>query len=468
VSGHASRRKSAAERLIQLVALLSVFGLMWGASHLTGGLAGTAGLVAAVGFLILGGMLASELFEVVGLPHLSGYLLVGVVAGPHVTHLVAHSVVRQLEVVNVLALALIALAGGVELRVEVLRQVARTLTWTTLTQALVGLLLMTAVFFGLSPWLPFLQGQSGLALAAISVLWAVLSLSRSPSALLGILSQTRASGPVSRFSLAFVMSSDVVVVVLLALAVTLSKPLLSPGGSMSLEALVALGHELVGSVTLGTTLGLLIALYLRVAERHVLLLLMAVGFGVTEAVRYLRFDPLLTFLLAGFVVQNATQQGPKLLAGIERTGGIVFVLFFAIAGAHLDLPLLGQLWPVALGLCSARVVAAVVGHRLGAKLAREQTAVRQWGWVSLVSQAGLTLGLSVLIEKAFPSFGSGFRSLAIATVAINEMVGPIIFKVALDRLGESGRDQPVGDAHPEHKLTTGASGGAQTQQEYEL
>jgi len=171
----------------------------------------------------------------------------------------------------------------------------------------------------------------------------------------------------------------------------------------------------------------------------VLLLLMALGFGATEAVRYLRFDPLLTFLLAGFVVQNATRQGPKLLAGIERTGGVVFVLFFAIAGAHLDLPLLRQLWPVAVALCSARALVSLVGHYLGVWFARDTGPVRTWGWAPLLSQAGLTLGLSVVIERSFPSFGAGFRNLVIATVAINEMIGPVVFKLVLDRTGESRR-----------------------------
>ena len=63
--------------------------------------------------------------------------------------------------------------------------------------------------------------------------------------------------------------------------------------------------------------------------------------------------------------------------------------------------------------------------------------MQRWGAAPLISQAGLTLGLSVVIEKAFPQFGVGFRSLAIATVAINEFIGPILFKIALDRNGES-------------------------------
>jgi Kef-type K+ transport system membrane component KefB len=159
--------------------------------------------------------------------------------------------------------------------------------------------------------------------------------------------------------------------------------------------------------------------------------------------RYLHFDPLLTFLTAGFVVANLSEQGPKLLHAVEETGSVVFVVFFATAGAHLDIPLLTQLWPIALALAGGRTLFTVLGHRLGTRLAADEAVVRRWGWAPLVSQAGLTLGLSTVIERAFPSFGPGFRSLVVATVAINEMVGPILFKLALDRSEESGKAAPV-------------------------
>jgi Kef-type K+ transport system membrane component KefB len=175
--------------------------------------------------------------------------------------------------------------------------------------------------------------------------------------------------------------------------------------------------------------------------------LIAVGFGFTEGLRYLHFDPLLTFLMAGFVVANLSEQGPKLLHAVEETGSVVFVVFFATAGAHLDLPLLGRLWPIALALAGSRMLVTVICHRVGSRLAGDDPVVRRWGWSPLVSQAGLTLGLSAVIERTFPSFGTGFRSLIVATVAINEVVGPILFKLALDRTGESGRGGAAAAAH---------------------
>jgi Kef-type K+ transport system membrane component KefB len=172
---------------------------------------------------------------------------------------------------------------------------------------------------------------------------------------------------------------------------------------------------------------------------QLLLVLIAIGFGLTAGLRYLHFDPLLTFLTAGFVVSNLSAQGPKLLHAVEATGSIVFVIFFATAGAHLDLSLLARLWPVALALAGARIAITLLAHHLGARLAKDEPVIRRWGWAPLISQAGLTLGLSAVVEAAFPSFGSSFRSLVIATVAINEVIGPIVFKTVLERTGEVGK-----------------------------
>jgi len=77
---------------------------------------------------------------------------------------------------------------------------------------------------------------------------------------------------------------------------------------------------------------------------------------------------------------------------------------------------------------------------VASRIAGDEPSVRKWGWSGLVSQAGLALGFAAVVAREFPMFGSGFRALAIATVAINEMVGPIVFKLALDRAGETSAE----------------------------
>ncbi len=442
MSGHGGARKGFGTRAIQALALVVSFGVLFAVTRLTPELESRLGTMTAIGFLVLAGTLLSELLEPIGLPHLSGYLLAGIVGGPHVLHLVDHHTVEQLAPVNTLALALIALAGGVELKVATLRSVAKSLSYATLLQTLAVLVGMAGAFFALSRFVPFARELELKPLLGVALLWGALSVTRSPSACMGILSQTRAKGPLATFSLGFIMLSDVVVVTV-AFAIMLARPLITPGASISISDFNVLGHEILGSISIGTTLGLVLAAYLRLVGGQLLLVLMALGFGVTAGLKYVHVDPLLTFLTAGFVVQNLSAQGPKLLHAVEQMGSVVFVLFFATAGAHLDVPLLKQAWGIALLLCGLRALITFLAARAASRLAGDPPVVRKWGWSSLVSQAGLALGLGVVIENAFPGVGTSFRSLVIAAVAINEMVGPVLFKFALDRAGESDRSEPA-------------------------
>jgi Kef-type K+ transport system membrane component KefB len=431
-----TQHKGFGTRVVDALSLVVVLVVLWLSTKHGGG--EDANLVIGIGFLLLAGMLTSSLLEVLKLPHLTGYLVAGMVAGPHVLHLIDHASVKRLEPVNTLTLALIALAGGCELRIDSLKKGLRGLAVAMVLQCVLGLIVVGTVFMVAAPYMiPFARHMSTMGVFAVALLWGILAISRSPSATLGVLSQTRAKGPLTTFTLGFVMSSDVVVVILLAGAIGIARPLTEPGAVFSFAAFHGLGHELLGSVSVGTTLGLVLAAYIRLIGRQLLVVLIALGFGATESIRYLNFDPVLAFLVAGFVVQNLSKQGDRFMHAIEGTSGVVYIVFFASAGAHLDLPLLKDLWPVALLLGGTRALITFVAAKLSSRIAKDPPRIRTWGWAPLISQAGLTLGLSAMIAREFPAFGASFRALAIATVALNEMVGPVLFKLALDRTQET-------------------------------
>jgi len=424
-------------RGIQLAALGVISMFLYVATRAAPESGGSVGTIASLGYILLAGTLVSELVAVVRLPHVTGYLLAGIVAGPHVAALIDERSVANLTTVNTLALSLIALEGGAHLRTSTLRQGWKSLSWATLFQSVFVLVCTTIVFLALRPYIPFARTLGGTAALGTALLWGTIAVTRSPSATLGILAETRASGPVMTSTLSLVMTSDVVVVVLLATVMVFARPMIDPTATFSLHDLGDLGHELLGSVALGTTLGIVLAAYTRFVRTQLLLVFLALGFGMSALVAYVRFDSLLAFMVAGFVVQNLSRQGEVFIQAIEETGSIVFVIFFATAGAHLDLGLLRRLWPVALTLAVTRAVITWLASRAAGRFAGDTPMVKRWGWAGLVSQAGLALGVAALIERAFPQLGSGFRALATATVALNEMVGPVLFKVALDRSGES-------------------------------
>ena len=154
----------------------------------------------------------------------------GIVAGPHVLHLIDHATGRAAQPVNTLALALIALAGGAELKLDALKRGLQSLVVGDGRPERARPRRSSArVFFAARPFIAFTRELPPRARSSASrSSGASLAITRSPSAALGVLSQTRASGPLARFTLAFVMASDVVVVVLLAAAITVARPLIDP------------------------------------------------------------------------------------------------------------------------------------------------------------------------------------------------------------------------------------------------
>jgi Kef-type K+ transport system membrane component KefB len=437
--GRAASRKDVGTRLLRAGLLVFFSALMFFVTRLSPDFHGSVWKVTAVGFLLLAGTLTADLLEPLGLPHLTGYLLAGVLAGPYVLRLVDEETVRGLSPVNTLSLSLIALAGGVELEWAAMRKSARSLGWSMVLQCLLVLIVTMGAFYAVRPLLPFTRGLGPGTFIGLALLWGALSVSRSPSATLAVLSQTRATGPLASYTLAFVMSSNLVVVVLLAAVLAIARPLLDPASSFSVDSFVTLGHELFGSVALGTTIGLFIAVYVRLIDRHMLIVLLILGFGVTTLLDYIRFDSLLSFMVAGFIVRNMSRQGKRFVEHINQAGSVVYIVFFATAGADLDVPLLRGLWPVALLLGASRAFATWGAARLSARLAKDPLVLRSWSWSGLVAQAGLALGLVVVVTREFPSFGTAFGSLVIATIGVNEVIGPVLFKLALDRAGETSQ-----------------------------
>ncbi|HEY8091674.1 MAG TPA: sodium:proton exchanger, partial [Polyangiaceae bacterium] len=269
----APRRKTIGERLLRGAVLAGFGGLVFYTTRAVPH--GSSGLwvITAIGLLLLAGTITGELLELVGLPHITGYLLAGVVVGPHILDIVDEHTVEALAPVNTLALSLIALAGGAELDLGEVRKAIRGLGWAMLAQFTFNLLGAAGTFLAMRRFIPFVQGLPVGPLLGVAILWAVLATPRSPSATLGVLSQTRAVGPLASFTLAFVMTCDVFVIALVALALGVARPLVDPSASFTTTAFAALGHEIFGSVALGTTLGLVLAGYLRIVNRQMLLIL---------------------------------------------------------------------------------------------------------------------------------------------------------------------------------------------------
>src|SRR5262249_10526498 len=186
-AGHVSggEPKSLGARGVEVLLLAALVGLMLLAVRALPQGVGTPAL-AALGFLLLGGTVVASILDVVGIPHLTAFILAGMAAGPYALGLVDHQAVSELSPVNALALSLIALAGGAELRISLLRDCLRSLAWASLTQNVLVLVGMAAVFVALRPFLPFAASLSTSALVGVALVWGTMAITRSPAATLRV------------------------------------------------------------------------------------------------------------------------------------------------------------------------------------------------------------------------------------------------------------------------------------------
>jgi len=432
--------------------LVVLMGLVVLSHHFAAPVPAAIEAVMGLGLLLLAGDIAADLVERIGLPHLTGYIVAGLLVGPHVLNAVPQTAVHALQPVNALALALIALSAGAELTWPLLTQGARSLLCSIGAQLLLVLPGSIATLLLLRKFVPFLAGMPLAAAAGVALIWGVIAVSRSPSATLGVLAQLRPEGPLTRYTLAVVIAFDLVVLVLFAFARNVAAVLTEPGASFSLASMHELGVGLLGSVACGTTLGLVVVFYLRLVGRELLLFLLVVGYGATEFTAYFHFEAMLLFLTAGFVVANISRQGERLLDAVAAGGRVIYVIFFALTGAAVDLGLLARIWPVALALVAARAVLTVVSAKLGSRWSKDPAEIRRYGWMPLISQAGVTLGMAVAIAEEFPRFGPGLAALIVAVVSVNQAVGPVLFKWSLDKTGETGKAGTARTPGPQHAV----------------
>ena len=271
----------------------------------------------------------------------------------------------------------------------------------------------------------------------------------SPTVTLALINETGAEGPISETILGVVVLADLAIIFTFAAVNALAN---SAFGAADGASIAGVARELLvhifGSLAMGAVLGILIALYMKKLNVRIALFIFGICFLSAEAGVRLHLDPLLMCLAAGLFLENLTEvEGSKLIADIESASMPVFAVFFAVAGAGLHWTVFRSVAVIALVLALVRAAALVLGARLGMAIGRVPEGQRKTIPYGLLSQSGVAIGLSILVEKHFPGWGKGASTCLFGAVMVNEMVGPVLFRNALAKSGEAGRKQAVVGGH---------------------
>ncbi|MCC6774677.1 MAG: cation:proton antiporter [Gemmatimonadaceae bacterium] len=391
------------------------------------------------GFLIVAAEAVGGLSASIRLPKIVGFLLAGLLFGPSFLNVVDAESIAQLAPVSSLAIALIAFLAGAELRWSELKERGVLILKILSVEMSLTFVAVTGLLVAVREYVPFLHDTTFPVALVLSMMFASVAVVHSPAVTMALLTETKARGPVARTTLGVVLVSDVAVILLFSAALALARAVAPPASASATgTSLGLLFWEIFGALVVGAALGGVVAVYLRWVRRELFLFAVLIAFFGAELARVVHVETLLMLLTAGFVSENLSEleRGEALRIAMERSAAPVFVVFFALAGASMEVTQILVLWPLLLPLILVRLLALWVGTNIGARWGGASPEERRYVWLGLVSQAGVAIGLATIVANLYPERGADIRTLFLATLAVNQTVGPIMFRHALSRSGE--------------------------------
>jgi Kef-type K+ transport system membrane component KefB len=346
--------------------------------------------------------------------------------------------VDNLQFLENLALSFIALTAGGELRFSQVKVYKKSIVYILASQMVIIFFGMTIIFYLIAGYIPFLSGLNRFMVLGFAILFAGISLSTSPSTAIGIITELQSQGKVTNIVLIITVLKAILLILFFPIIITLSKQFYLESVSFNLSLLTDISLQLLASVLTGIVMGGVIIWYLKKVKVEMSLFLLGITLAITEVSSLFGLEVLLTSLVTGIVVQNFSRHGQSLISGIEIFSLPIYVIFFCFAGAKLHVEILGEALLITFILVLARFLLNYAGNYVGAVLAREDRFIKNYSWMGYIGQAGIALGLGVIIKQNLPDeTGEYFLTILISTVVINEMLGPILLKYIFVKSGDA-------------------------------
>ena len=421
----------------------------------------------SISISLLAGLLLSRLAKLAKLPAVTAYLVAGILVGPYC--LGAFGVkglgfisMEELEGYSILcdvALGFIAFSIGNEFRVSQLKKIGKQATIVGIFQAVV-----TTLFVDGALLLIHLAMPEKLPLEAAIVLGAIAS-ATAPAATLMVVKQYKAKGPVTDILLPVVALDDAVGLVLFAVSFGIAKAI-GAGNVDLVSVLVEPMLEVILSLILGAVMGLLFHFCERFFHSRSKRLSVSIAFVfLTIALSMLKFEiggvhvafsSLLVCMMLGTIFCNICDFSEELMERVDRWTAPLFVLFFVLSGAELELSVFTDLMIVLVGVVYilSRSAGKYTGAFLSAKMSGCDDNIVKYLGITLLPQAGVALGMAMKSQALGSEIGLLISNITLFAVLIYELIGPLLTKIALTKAGDINPEGAV-SARNEHAKERG-------------
>lgn len=408
----------------------------------------------SIAIALLAGLLMTRVIKPLGLPAVTGYLIAGVLIGPFCLGALGRLLgieglgftsaeyLEKFGVIADVALGFIAFSIGNEFRLKQLKQIGKQATIIAFAQALTATAFVDIALCSLS----LILGNDVFPMPVAVTLGAVAT-ATAPAATLMVVRQYKAKGKLTDILLPIVALDDAIGLVIFAVSFGIAKGMVS-GKVDVFSIIVDPLIEIVVSLALGALMGWLFSEMEKHFHSRSKRLSVSVMFVVlTVAITMLKFEigpvkigfsTLLTCMMLGTIFCNVCESSEELMDRVDRWTTPLFILFFVISGAELELGVFANVAIVGAGIVYIlfRSLGKYVGSYASAKAVGCDSNIVKYLGVTLLPQAGVALGMSVTAMQLGSAEGSIVRNIILFSVLIYELVGPMLTKIVLVKAGE--------------------------------
>ncbi len=384
-------------------------------------------ILLSLGTAILIGLVFNRIVKKLGLPSVTGYLVAGVLIGPSFLQIIPTGFLEELTLLVNVALGFIAFSIGGEFRISKIKAIGKSVLIITFFQALmttaivdIGLLL-----FGFEP--------------AVAISLGAIATATAPAATLMVVRQYNAKGPVTNMLLPVVALDDAIGLVVFSISLAVAKLTVAAESVNVAAMLLEPLKEIVLSLVIGAVIGVVLTFglgFFRSRSNRLTSIIGAVFLGTSLAAMF-NLSSLLLCMSIGAVMANFYPESEKMIDVTDHWTPSVFLLFFVISGAELELSLLPTVGLLGVMYILFRSAGKYFGARLGSSAVHEDPNIRKYLGVALLPQAGVAIGMSQIVVSALPGeHGTQIRAVVLCATLIYELVGPLLTKMVLTKAGE--------------------------------
>ncbi len=399
-----------------------------------------------IGIIIISSYFLGRLVKQIKLPSLIGFMLIGVLLGPSVLNVLGSVKQEHLSFLTEIALSFVALSIGLELNFSSIKKLGKGIFWIIIAESFGTFIIVSTLIFLITKNLPLALILGGIAPAS------------APEGTVAVIQEFKAKGKLTKTLYAVVGFDDGLGIIIFGFAAAVAKNFLMQQTGATETHLLSMLLEPLIEITLSIIVGGILAFVFSLITRKIKnagdisLILIGIMFLALGLSNQFHLSLIMINLVIGLVIVNT--QRHELIQNIhDRLPAympLLFILFFALAGASLDFLALPALGIVGLIYILSRTFGLVFGARIGATLGHYDKKIKNWIGLGILSQGGVAIGLSLIVKHDFSGLGIMVKdgitagddlgitviTLVTATSLVFSMLGPILAKFALKKAGE--------------------------------